>query len=343
VIDVKNIYGLTLSELEEYFLSLGSKKFHALQLFLWLYEKRIESYEEVTNIKKEVLEIVSKDFSIDRLKIVDVQEDVDVCKYLFELYDGEHIEAVLMRHDYGNSICVSSQVGCNMGCKFCESGRRKKVRNLETYEMVLQILMIEKLLGERISHVVVMGIGEPFDNYDNLLKFLEIINHPKGLAIGARHITVSTCGVVPKIKEFSEFPLQINLAISLHAPNNELRNRIMPINKAYPLEELIPALKGYLEKTNRRITFEYILLSGINDTEKCALELSKLVKGINCYINLIPYNETNNLDFKRTNTVQIMRFYDILKKNNVNVTIRREFGGNISAACGQLRSKKEEL
>ena len=340
---MKNIYGLTLNEMEEYFLSLGSKKFHALQLFLWLYEKRIESYDEVTNIKKEVLDIVSKDFSIDRLKIVDVQEDVDVCKYLFELYDGEHIEAVLMRHDYGNSICVSSQVGCNMGCKFCESGRRKKVRNLETYEIVLQILMIEKLLGERISHVVVMGIGEPFDNYDNLLRFLEIINHPKGLAIGARHITVSTCGVVPKIKEFSEFPLQINLAISLHAPNNELRNRIMPINKAYPLEELIPVLNGYLEKTNRRITFGYILLKGINDTEECALELSKLVKGINCYINLIPYNETNNLDFKRTNTVQIMRFYDILKKNNVNVTIRREFGGNISAACGQLRSKKEEL
>ncbi len=230
-----------------------------------------------------------------------------------------------------------------MGCKFCESGRRKKVRNLETYEIVLQILMIEKLLGERISHVVVMGIGEPFDNYDNLIKFLKVINHPKGLAIGARHITVSTCGVVPKILEFSEFPLQINLAISLHAPNNELRNKIMPINKAYSLDVLIPALKTYLERTNRRVTFEYILLSDINDSSECALELAKLVKGINCYINLIPYNETNNLKYKRTKTVQIMRFYDILKKNNVNVTIRREFGSKISAACGQLRSKKEEL
>ncbi len=340
---MKNIYGLTIEEMEEYFLSIGSKKFHAMQLFSWLYEKRIESYEEVTNIKKEVLEVIEKDYSIERLKIVDVQEDVDVCKYLFELYDGEHIEAVLMRHDYGNSICVSSQVGCNMGCRFCESGRRKKVRNLETYEMVLQIIMIEKILGERISHVVVMGIGEPFDNYDNLIKFLKIINYPKGLAIGARHITVSTCGIVPKILEFSEFPLQINLAISLHAPNNEIRNRIMPINKAYPLDELIPALKIYLEKTNRRITFEYILLSGINDSNECAQELAKLVKGINCYINLIPYNETNNLDFKRTNTIQIMRFYDILKKNSVNVTIRREFGSKISAACGQLRSKKEDL
>lgn len=340
---MKNIYDLTYEEMEEYFLNIGSKKFHAMQLFIWLYEKRVESYSEVTNIKKELLDNISRDYSIDRLKIVSVEEDVDVSKYLFELYDGEHIEAVLMRHDYGNSVCISSQVGCNMGCKFCESGRRKKVRNLETYEMVLQILMIEKLLGERVSHVVVMGIGEPFDNYDNLCRFLKIINHPKGMAIGARHITVSTCGVVPKVLEFSEFPLQINLAVSLHAPNNEIRDKIMPINKAYPLEKLIPALKTYLERTNRRITFEYILLKDINDSTKCAEELSKLVKGINCYINLIPYNETENIGFKRTNTIQIMRFYDILKKNNVNVTIRREFGGKISAACGQLRSKKEEV
>ncbi len=340
---MKNIYGFTLEELENYFVEIGSKKFHGKQLFSWLYEKRIESLDSVTDIKKEVLEILRNNLSLDRLKIVDVQKDVDVNKYLFELSDGEHIEAVLMRHDYGNSICVSSQVGCNMGCKFCESGRRKKVRNLETYEMVLQILMIEKELGERISHVVVMGIGEPFDNYDNLVKFFKIINDPKGLAIGARHITVSTCGIVPKILEFSELDLQINLAISLHAPNNEIRNKIMPINKAYPLEVLIPALKTYLDRTNRRVTFEYILLSGINDREEDALELAKLAKGINCYINLIPYNETNNIDFKRSSTIQIMKFYDILKKNNVNVTIRREFGSKISAACGQLRSKKEEV
>ena len=340
---MKNIYGFTLEELENYFIEIGSKKFHGKQLFSWLYEKRIESLDLVTDIKKEVLEILKNNLSLDRLKIVDIQKDVDVNKYLFELSDGEHIEAVLMRHDYGNSICVSSQVGCNMGCKFCESGRRKKVRNLEAYEMVLQILMIEKELGERISHVVVMGIGEPFDNYDNLVKFFKIINDPKGLAIGARHITVSTCGIVPKILEFSELDLQINLAISLHAPNNEIRNKIMPINKAYPLEVLIPALKTYLDRTNRRVTFEYILLSGINDREEDALELAKLAKGINCYINLIPYNETNNIDFKRSSTIQIMKFYDILKKNNVNVTIRREFGSKISAACGQLRSKKEEV
>ena len=338
-----NIYGLTLEEMENYFLEIGSKKFHALQLFSWLYEKRIESYDEITDIKKDVLEELKKTYSIDRLKLVTVEEDSDVCKFLFELYDGEHIEAVLMKHDYGNSVCVSSQVGCNMGCKFCESGRRKKVRNLETYEMVLQILMIEKYLGMRISHVVVMGIGEPFDNYDNLLKFFMIINHPKGLAIGARHITVSTCGIVPKILEFSDFPLQINLAVSLHAPNNKIRDQIMPINKVYPIEKVMDALKVYISKTNRRLTFEYIMLKDINDSESCAIELAHLVKDVNCYINLIPYNETNNIDFLRTNTIQIMRFYDILKKNGINVTIRKEFGGNISAACGQLRSKKEEL
>ena len=338
-----NIYNLTRDEMEEYFVSHGSRKFHADQLFSWLYEKRISSISEITNIKKDILEQLAGDYSFSKLKLIQVERDVDVCKYLFELTDGEHIEAVLMKHDYGNSVCVSSQVGCNMGCKFCESGRRKKVRNLETWEMVTQLLMIEEDLGSRISHVVVMGIGEPFDNYDNLLKFFLIINHPKGLAIGARHITVSTCGIVPKILEFSDFPLQINLAISLHAPTDELRNQIMPINKAYPLKELISSLEVYLNKTNRRITFEYIMLEGINDSVECAKQLVKLIGHLNCYVNLIPYNETNNLDFKRSSTVQIMKFYDILKKNKLGVTIRREFGSKISAACGQLRSKKEEL
>ena len=338
-----NIYNLTRDEMEQYFLKIGSKKFHADQLFSWLYEKRISSISDITNIKKEILQQLASDYSFSKLRLVQVERDVDVCKYLFELNDGEHIEAVLMMHDYGNSVCISSQVGCNMGCRFCESGRRKKVRNLETWEMVTQLLMIEEDLKKRVSHVVVMGIGEPFDNYDNLLKFFLIINHPKGLAIGARHITVSTCGIVPKILEFSNFPLQINLAISLHAPNDELRNQIMPVNKVYPLKELIQVLEIYLEKTNRRITFEYILLAGVNDTEECAVELAKLVGHLNCYINLIPYNETNNLEFRRSNTVQIMKFYDILKKNRLNVTIRREFGSKISAACGQLRSKKEEL
>ena len=338
-----NIYSYTLEKLETYFESIGEKKFHARQVFKWLYDKKIKSIDEITDIKKSVLDKMEKDMSFDMIKLIKVQREDDVNKYLFKLSDNNLIEAVLMFHDYGRSVCVSSEVGCNMGCKFCESGRRKRVRGLEVYEMVEQILLVEEDIKDRISHVVVMGIGEPFDNYDNLIKFFEIINHPKGLAIGARHITVSTCGIIPKILEFSDFPLQINLAISLHAPNNNIRDKIMPINKVYPIDKLIPALKTYYSKTNRRITFEYIMLKDINDSIECALELADLVKGMNCYINLIPYNETNNIEFLRTNSIQIMKFYDILKKNNIGVTIRREFGGNISAACGQLRSKKEEI
>jgi len=338
-----NIYDLTRDKLEEYFLSIGSKKFHADQLFDWLYDKRIDSLDDVTNIKKELLEIIKKDYSTDRLILVERQRDKDVEKYLFELNDKEHIEAVLMKHDYGNSICISSQVGCNMSCTFCESGKHKRVRNLTVSEMVLQILQVEELLNERISHVVIMGIGEPFDNYDNVIDFIKIINDPKGLKIGSRHITVSTCGIIPKIKEFSDFPLQVNLAVSLHAPNNKVRNELMPINKVYPLEKLIPSLKEYIRKTNRRLTFEYILLEDINDCEEMALELVNLVRGMNCYINLIPYNETSTLEYKRSKPFQIMKFYDILKKNKIEVTIRREFGSNIEAACGQLRSKKEDL
>ena len=338
-----SIYDLTIDELTEYFLKIGEKKYYATELFSWLYNKRITSFSEATNIKKETREKLSKDFTISNIEIVTVEKAKDVRKYLFKLRDGEHIEAVLMNHDYGNSLCISSQVGCNMGCKFCESGRRKKVRNLTTGEMVEQILKVEFESNLRISHVVIMGIGEPFDNYDNICNFIRIINHPKGLNIGARHITVSTCGLVPKILEFSEFPYQVNLAISLHAPNDKLRGEIMPIAKAYPLKELINAIKIYLEKTNRRVTFEYIMLAGINDSKENALELVHLLKGINCYVNLIPYNETEALQYKRSNPLTIAKFYDILKKNNITVTIRREFGGTISAACGQLRSKKEEI
>lgn len=339
---MESIYNKTIHDLEDYFLSKNEKKFKAIQLFEWLYQKRVSSYEKITNMKKDLLKELALSFEIDTLEIVHVEEDQDVSKFLFRLKDNEHIEAVLMNHDYGNSLCISTQVGCNMGCKFCESGRRKKVRNLETSELVLQILKIEEYIKKRISHVVVMGIGEPFDNYENLTKFIEIINHPKGIALGSRHITVSTCGVVPKIKEFSDFPYQVNLAISLHAPNDEIRNKIMPINKAYPIDELFKSISEYIKKTNRRVTFEYILLQGVNDSDACAYLLSKRVKNMNCYINLIPYNETNNIDFKRSKTIQINRFYDILKKENINVTKRREFGSKISAACGQLRSKKEE-
>ena len=340
---MRNIYDLTIKELEDYFISINEKKFRAVQVYEALYKRRIKSFDDMTNISKEVREKLKQDFSFYKIKMLIKQQGKNVNKYLFELEDGNKIESVLMFHDYGTSICVSSQVGCNMTCAFCESGRLKKVRNLLAYEIVQQILQIEEDINKRITHVVLMGIGEPFDNYDNLVRFLKIINHPKGMAIGARHITVSTCGIVPKIKEFSELDLQFNLAVSLHAPNNEIRDKIMPINKAYPLDKLIPALKEYYNKTNRRITFEYVLLEGINDSVECAIELSNLVRGMNCYINLIPYNETNNLNFKRSSTVQIMKFYDILKKNNISVTIRKEFGGKISAACGQLRSKKEEV
>ena len=340
---MKNIYDLTIEELEEYFLNNNEKKFKALQIYSWIYGKRIKSFDEMTDMKKGLIEKIKEDFKIDYLKIVKVERDKEVNKYLFELDDGTHIESVLMKHDYGKSICISSQVGCNMGCKFCESGRLKKVRDLMSYEMVLQILEVEKDINERISHVVIMGIGEPFDNYKNVTNFIKIINHPKGLAIGSRHITVSTSGVVPKILEFSNFPYQVNLAISLHAPNDKIRDRLMPINKAYKIKDIMDALKTYYKKTNRRITFEYIMLDGINDTEECAQELCRLLKGFNCYINLIPYNETNNMEFKRSKNDRILKFYDIIKKNNVSVTIRREFGSNISAACGQLRSKKEEL
>lgn len=340
-----SIYDLIIEDLTDYFINNNDKKYYATELFSWLYDKnkRITSFDEATNLKKETRDKLKNDFTISNIEIVTVEKAKDVRKYLFKLNDNEHIEAVLMNHDYGNSLCISSQVGCNMGCKFCESGRRKKVRNLTTGEMVEQILKVEDESNLRISHVVIMGIGEPFDNYDNICNFIKIINHSKGLNIGARHITVSTCGLVPKILDFANFPYQVNLAISLHAPNDELRKEIMPIAKAYPLKDLMNAIKIYLEKTNRRVTFEYIMLNGVNDSIDNALELANLLKGINAYVNLIPYNETEALQFKRSNPLTIAKFYDILKKNNITVTIRREFGGTISAACGQLRSKKEDI
>ena len=339
---MNNIYDYRLEDLKEYFKNINEKEFKATQVYEWLYKKRVKSFDEMTNIKKEVIEKLKQDFSIEPLKILKKQIDTDVCKYLFELSDNNKIEAVLMKHDYGNSLCVSTQVGCNMSCAFCESGRLKKVRNLNSYEMVLQILEVEEDLNIRISHIVLMGIGEPFDNYENVMKFIDIINEPKGIDLGARHITVSTSGLVPKINEFANNPKQVNLAISLHAPNNEIRNKIMPINKAYPIEKLIESVKEYIKKTNRRVTFEYIMLKDINDKVENAIELSKILKGINCYVNLIPYNETSHIEYKKSEKEQILKFYDTLKKNNINVTIRKEFGKKVSAACGQLRSNYEE-
>ena len=337
-----NIYDCTIKQLEDYFISKGEKKFKATQVFEWLYQKRVKSFDEMTNIKKEVISYLKEDFKINSLEILTKQEDVDVIKYLFKLEDNNKIEAVLMKHDYGNSLCVSSQVGCNMGCRFCESGRLKKVRNLKTSEMVLQLLKIEEDLNIRISHLVLMGIGEPFDNYENVINFIDIINTPKGIALGSRHITVSTCGIIPKIKEFIKDGKQVNLAISLHASNDKLRQELMPISKVYKLDDLMKVIKEYIKVTNRRVTFEYILLKGINDRYENAIELCKLLKGMNCYVNLIPYNETSHIEFKKSDQDTILKFYDTLKKNNIGVTIRREFGKKVSAACGQLRANYKE-
>ena len=335
-----NIYGIKREDLENYFLDINEKKFKALQVFEWLYEKKVSSFFSMTNIKKGLQDKLDKDFSFRMIKIQKKQEDKETKKYLFKLFDGNFVEAVLMQHDYGLSVCVSSEVGCNMGCAFCESGRLKKVRNLDSYEMVQQILLIEDDIKKRISSVVIMGIGEPLDNYDNVLDFIKIINDAKGLAIGARHITLSTCGIIPKMKDLINEALQINLAVSLHAPNSQLRDKIMPINKAYKLNDLMDTIKEYIQKTNRRVTIEYVMLNNVNDNDTQALELAALLKGLNVYVNLIPYNETNHIEFKRSSKDRILKFYDILKKKGINVTIRREFGSNIDAACGQLRSKE---
>lgn len=337
---MNNIYNYSLEDLQNYFEEIGESKFRAGQVFDWLYVKRVKSFDLMTNLKKDLIKYLKENFSMGELKIIKKQEDVDVKKYLFELFDGKLIEAVLMKHDYGNSLCVSSQVGCNMGCSFCESGRLKKKRNLYAYELVMQVLKVEEDIKMRISHVVLMGIGEPFDNYDNVMKFINIINDPKGINIGIRHITVSTCGVVPKIREFAKEKLGVNLAISLHAPTDEIRNKIMPINKAYKINDIMDAVKDYIRETNRRVTFEYILLKDINDSKDCAYELASKLKNLNCYVNLIPYNETSNIGFKASSKVTIDEFYDILKMQGINVTIRREFGRKVSAACGQLRSEQ---
>lgn len=338
---MENLLGITKEKLVDYFEKRGEKSYRATQVFEWLYIHRKYNILEYSNIKKNILEQMKEDFTTDFIKIELVQEGKDTKKFLFRLLDGEKIEAVLMYHDYGKSVCVSSQVGCNMGCKFCESGRLKKVRNLETYEIVEQILLIEEYINDHINSVVMMGIGEPFDNYDNIIDFIKIINDPKGLAIGARHITISTCGLVPKIEEFSNFPLQVNLALSLHGATDDVRNKIMPVNKVYNIDKVMSAIKQYIIKTNRRVTIEYVMLNMVNDSEACAQDLANLLKGLNVYVNLIPYNETKNIDYSKSSKTTIDKFYNCLKQNGINVTIRREFGGTIKAACGQLRSESD--
>lgn len=336
-----NIYDFDLNDFENYFLNIGQTKFRAKQIFDWLYKKKITSFDEITNMKKDLLIKLKEDFVFDAFTLVEEHKSNDgTIKYLFKLSDGNLIETVLMNHDYGKSICVTSQIGCNIGCKFCASGILGKVRNLTSGEIVSQILNVERLCQEKIGHVVVMGIGEPFDNYDNVMRFIRIINSPFGLEIGARHITVSTSGIVPKIFDYANEGLQTNLAISLHAPNNEIRSSMMKINNAYPIEVLIDAIKKYINKTNRRVTIEYILIKDINDTLECAIELVNLLKGLNVYVNLIPYNEVLENPYRRSDVVSMNKFYDVLKKNGINTTLRREQGHDIKAACGQLRAKR---
>ncbi len=336
---MRNIFDLSKKDLEEYFESISEKKFKATQVTEWLYRHRKFNVDEFFNMNNSIKEKLKEDFSFDFIQIEKVEEDTNVSKYLFKLSDNEYIEAVLMKHPYGLSVCISSQVGCNMGCKFCESGKLKKVRDLSVNEMIQQILLIEEHTKNKISSIVIMGIGEPFDNYDNIIKFLTICNEPKGLEIGARHITVSTCGLVPKIIEFADFPLQINLAISLHAADDTTRSSIMPVNKAYPLTELMKAIDIYYQKTNRRITIEYVMLKGINDSLASAKNLSRLLNGKNVYVNLIPYNSTSS-DYLASNMEDVKKFAEVLKLNKIDVTIRKRLGEKISAACGQLRSKE---
>ena len=335
-----NIYDFTLEELENFLIENGFKKYNATQIIEWMYEKKVYDFNKMTNLSKKLIEFCNEKFHFNDLKVVKVEKSTLANKYLLELSDHNKIECVLMNHDYGYSLCVSSQVGCNMGCSFCESGRLKKVRDLTLSELVGQVISVSTYENIRIDSIVVMGIGEPFDNFINIKRFISVVINNKMINIGQRHLTISTCGLVPKIYEFADLETGVNLAVSLHAPNNEIRDKIMKINHAYKIEEVMKVLDYYIEKTNRRVTIEYIMLAGINDSDKCAQELSHLVKGKLMYVNLIPYNETSNFTMKRSNDFKIKSFYDILKSNNVNVTIRKEMGGNLSAACGQLRANE---
>ena len=346
---MESIYNYSLENLSKEMVALGQKKFRATQLYGWLYQKRVKNFESMSDISISFREILKEKYNINLPSILKKQVSYDgTVKLLLELDDKMSVETVLMRYDYGNAVCVSSQVGCNMGCKFCASGLIKKQRDLKASEMVSQVMKIQEYLddegkGERVSHVVIMGSGEPFDNYDNVMEFIKIINEQKGLAIGARHITVSTSGIPDKIIKYSKEGIQVNLAISLHASNNETRNKIMPVNKAFPLEKLFEAIKEYETNSKRRVTIEYILLKGLNDSLKNASELASLLKGTFAYVNLIPYNEVSENEFRRSDKESVRTFYEELKRIGVNVTIRKEFGSDIDAACGQLRAKKEGI
>ena len=337
---MKNIKDYDLDELKEEFLKLGEKAYRAEQVFKWIYVEEVTSFDDMTNISKELREKLKEVFNFHNFKILKKQESVDgTKKYLFDILDDNAIESVLMEYHHGKTICVSSQVGCKMGCKFCASTGIKFARNLTAGEIVEQILAIQRDEQIRISNIVFMGIGEPLDNFDNVMKAIKILNNPKGLNIGARHISISTSGLVPKIYELADKNLQCTLSISLHATNDKKRSEMMPVNNAYNIEELMKACRYYISKTNKRISFEYALAKDNNDNLKDADELAKLLKGMLCHVNLIPINKIENGQFTKSTNENIIKFRDYLNKNGIIATIRRELGSDIDAACGQLRRK----
>lgn len=343
---MKTIYDLTFEQMQQMLVEHGQKPYRAKQMFAWLYRKRVTSFDEMTDLPKSFIEQLKQEYTIEPLKEIQRQVSKDgTIKFLAELSDGSSVELVLMHFHFGDSLCVTSQVGCNMGCSFCASGLLKKQRNLTAGEIVGEVMFVQKQLdveGRRVDNIVVMGTGEPFDNYENVMDFCSIVNSDLGLAIGARHITISTCGIVPKIEEFTKGHYQYNLAISLHAPNDALRSRLMPINKAYPLDVLMKSLKNYSENNHRRLTFEYILLHDVNDTDAMAIELANLVRGMNAYVNLIPYNQVDENGYVGVDERKALHFYDVLMKHGVKATLRQKHGDDIDAACGQLRAKHEK-
>jgi 23S rRNA (adenine2503-C2)-methyltransferase len=339
----KNLFGYPLKALEEEMVALGEKPFRARQLYEWIYLKKVYDFALMSDLSKTFRDRLVADYCLDLPTIFKEQDAADgTVKLLLAMDDGAKVETVLMRYDYGNVICVSSEVGCSMGCAFCASGLLKKERNLTAAEMTGEVIVMNQLLakeGENVSHIVVMGTGEPFDNYDNTLAFVHIMNEQRGLAIGARHITVSTCGLVEGIKKYAHEGIQINLAISLHASNDETRKKLMPIANRYSIAELLDAVREYIDVAGRRVTFEYIMLKGINDSLENAEELAHLLKGILCYVNLIPYNPVKEKDFERSETSSTRAFSEKLNALGINCTVRKEFGTDIDAACGQLRVK----
>lgn len=336
--DIKSMY---LNELEEWVKEKGQPAFRAKQLYQWMHEKYVGSVEEMTNLPKSFREVIEEDFVSISEETRQVSKKDGTIKFLFKLHDGQMIESVFMKYNYGNSICISSQAGCRMGCKFCASTIGGLVRNLSASEMLEQVYMAMRLTGERISNIVVMGTGEPLDNYDNLIRFVRIISDEKGYNISQRNITVSSCGIVPRIYDLANEDLSITFALSLHAPTDEERKALMPIAYQYSIEETLNACKEYFNKTGRRITFEYSLVKGQNDSEKQAIALAKLLKGINCHVNLIPVNPINEREYERSDEDFIEKFKFILEKYSINGTIRRSVGSDIDAACGQLRRKHQ--